>query len=554
MNTHEAELFNSALMESTYLWCYRKLGDTHDAEDLSQEILLEAILSYRKREQAGAPPIAFYPWYWGLAQNRLLLFFRSRKKQAILLGETVGHLRDDEHYYFDLADIDEAIIAEEERKSLTYQLSLLSRIQRECVILYYLQGRSVKELAAILDIPEGTVKTRLFDARKNVKKGMEHPMENRLENENKIKRLSYAPAMIDKCGSYNIPAHWDFLSDRIVEQILAVCAYEGKNAREIAEAIGVAPVYFEDKLDYLLKHKFIKETAPSTYIDDFCVFPQQAWVDFSIDQNHVLIGKMPRVAEIVKSLIPEARKYILNEKDFTDGYLLWFFYVHAVGAMDGTMLGHYKATCAHDVPQNNGKNWRLIMKVQYPDEKVTMKGDYYGVSWSNMHKHFKTSRRGFTVANLYEAEPFDDRDNIITEGNADLFMRIYDDPHLPLTDNEKEQAAHLVSKGFLTSRNGGLYLNVPVLADPAAGKIETLFADALREIACEMVADLVKVADENLLPYVRKELMEEYVNYVMLLAFDCVSELFWYAMNEGHDLEIPKDFSTSAAGVAVYLK
>lgn len=551
MNTHESQLFTSELMESTYLWCYRKLGNTFDAEDLSQEILLSAILSYRKKAQAGTPPVAFYPWYWGLAQNRLMLFFRNRKKQAVLLGETVGSLHDSEPYYFDLADIDEAIIAEEERCALTYQISLLSRIQRECVVMYYLQKKSVKEIAAALDIPEGTVKTRLFDARKNVRKGMEQPMEN---NESKQKRLSYAPAILDKCGCYGIPEHWGFLSDRIVEQIIAVCACEGKTPREIAEAIGVAPVYFEDKLEYLLKHKFIKETAPNTYMDDFCVFPQQAWLDFSVDQNHVLIGKMPRVAEIVKSLLPEARKHILNEKDFSDGYLLWFLYVRAVSAMDETMLKHYKATCSHDVPKSNGKNWRLVVRVQYPDEEVTMKGDYKGVSWSNMHKHYKTSRRSFTVANLYEAEPFDDRDNIITEANADLFMRIYDDPHLPLSDNEKEQAAHLISKGFLVSRDGGLYLNVPVLNDPAVDKIDALFANALREISCEMVADLVKTADENLLPHVRTDLMEEYVNYVMLLTFDCISELFYYAMNEGHDLEIPKDYSTSAAGIAVYLK
>lgn len=553
MNTHENELFTAELMESTYLWCYRKLGNTHDAEDLSQEILLEAILSYRKKTQSGAPPVAFYPWYWGLAQNRLLLFFRSRQKQAVLLGETVGNLRNGEPYYFDFADIDEAIIAEEERRALTYQLSLLSHIQRECVVMYYLQNRSVKEIAQILSIPEGTVKTRLFDARKNVRKGMENNMEN-TNNESKNKRLSYAPAMLDKCGCYNIPDHWGFLSDRIVEQIIAVCACKGKTPREIAEAIGVAPVYFEDKLDYLLKHRFIKETAPNTYIDDFCVFPQQAWLDYCVDQNHVLIEKMPRVAEIVKSLIPEARKYILNEKDFTDGYLLWFLYVRAAWAMDETMLANYKATCPHDVPESNGKDWRLVVRVQYPDEEMIMKGAYRGVSWSNLHNHFKTSRRNFTIANLYDAEPFNDRDHIITEANADLFMRIYGDPHLSLTDHEKEQAAHLISKGFLMSRDSGLYLNIPVLNDPAVDKIEALFANALREISREMVADLVKTADENLLPHVRPDLMEEYVNYVMLLTFDCVSELFWYAFNEGHDLEIPKDYSSSAAGIAIYLK
>ena len=551
MNTRETELFNSELMESTYLWCYRRLSSTHDAEDLSQEILLEAIVSYRKACGKGKPPAAFYPWYWGIAQNRLRLFYRSRKKQAILLGESVGNLSDSEPYYFDLCDIDETLVAEEERARLTFELSLFSRIQRECVVLYYLQNKSVKEISLILGIPEGTVKTRLFDARKNLKKGMEQPMES---NENKIKRLSYAPAMLAKSGSGQIPDHWAILSDRIVEQIIAVCAYEGKTVRQIAEAIGVAPVYFEDKLEYLLKHKFLKETTPNTYIDDFCVFPEQAWLDFRVDQNHILIGKMSRVAEIVKSLVPDARKYILNEKDFTDGYLLWFLYVRAVGAMDGTMLAHYKATCSHDVPENNGKNWRLVVRVQYPDEEVTLKGDYKGVSWSNLHNHFKTSRRGFVLANLYEADPFDDRDHIITESNADLFMRIYDDPHMILTANEQEQAAHLVSKGFLVSRDGGLYLNVPVVNGGDVDKIDAIFTEALRDIACKMVAELVNATDENLLPHVRPDLMEEYVNYIMLLTFDCILELFWYAFNEGHDLEIPEDFSTSAAGIAVYLK
>ena len=86
MNTQESLLFDGELMEATFLWCYRHVSNTHDAEDLSQEILLEAIISYRKACGKGEPPAAFYPWFWGIAKNRLRLFYRSRKKQAVLLG------------------------------------------------------------------------------------------------------------------------------------------------------------------------------------------------------------------------------------------------------------------------------------------------------------------------------------------------------------------------------------------------------------------------------------------------------------------------------------
>lgn len=552
MNTQEAHLFDGELMEATYLWCYRHVNSTHDAEDLSQEILLEAIVSYRKAWGRGEPPAAFYPWFWGIAQNRLRLFYRSRKKQAVLLGETVGNLSDSEPCYFDLFDIDEALVAEEERARLTYELSLLSRIQRECVILYYLQNRSVKEIAACLGIPEGTVKSRLFDARKNLKKGMEEPMEN---NETKNKRLSYAPADLNMCGSNNIPSHWHFLQDTMVKQILVVCAYEGKTVREIAETIGVAPVYFEEKIDYLLKHKFIKETAPSTYIDDFPIVPQQADVDMQVAANAIHLATMPRVTAIIRDLIPEARRLILNEGDLSDGYLLWFLYVRAAWGMGNCMKKRYAEVCPHKVAENNGKPWRLFGRVTYPDEQIICKGEYKGMGWSNMHYHFRTAKHSITVANLYEAQPFSmSRDTLITEGNANLVMRLWEDPRAELTSNEQETAAYLIRAGFLVNRDGGIRLNVPVMTWDDTWKLDELYTAALDGIAAEVVDDLIRVGDTHMLPHVRPDLLEEYVHYIMTLCFSCINELFWYGVNEGHDLEIPADYETSAAGMAIYIR
>ena len=551
MNTQEAQLFDGGLMEATYLWCYRHVGSTHDAEDLSQEILLEAIISYRKACGRGEPPAAFYPWFWGLAQNRLRLFYRSRKKQAVLLGASVGDLSDSGASYFDLCDIDEALVAEEERARLTYELSLLSRIQRECVILYYLRSRSVKEIAACLGIPEGTVKSRLFDARKNLKKGMEEPMEN---NETKNKRLSYAPAELNMCGSNNIPSHWHFLQDTMVKQILVACAYEGKTVREIAEAIGVAPVYFEDKIDYLLKHRFIKETAPATYIDDFPVVPQQADVDMQVAANAIHLATMPRVTAIIRDLLPEARRLILNEAELSDGYLLWFLYVRAAWGMGNCMKKRYAEVCPHKVAESNGKPWRLFARVTYPDDQIICKGEYKGMTWSNMHYHFRTAKHSITVANLYEAQPFPmSRDTLITEGNANLVMRLWEDPRAELTPNEQETAAHLIQAGFLVNRDGGIRLNVPVMTWDDTWKLDELYAAALDGIAAEVVDDLIRVGDTHMLPHVRPDLLEEYVHYIMTLCFSCINELFWYGVNEGHDLEIPADYETSAAGMAIYI-
>ncbi len=380
-------------------------------------------------------------------------------------------------------------------------------------------------------------------------------MENNT-NEIQNKRLAYAPAELNMCGSYDIPSHWHFLQDTMVKQILVVCAKEGKTIREISEAIGVAPVYFEEKIDYLKAHKFLKETAPGVYIVDFPIVPQQADVDMQVAANAVHLTTMPRVAAIIKELLPEARKLILNERDFSDGYLLWFLYVRAAWGLNDRMMELYRDVCPHKVAENNGKNWRLYGRVIYPDEQIVQKGEYKGMCWSNMHYHFRTAKHSVTVANLYEADPFPmSRDTLITEGNADLVMRLWEDPHAELTPNEQETAAHLVKQGFLAiCEDGGIRLNVPVLKWDDPPMLDKMFSEALGEIAAEKVHALIEVGDTHLLPHIRPDLMEEYVHYVMLLCFDCICELFWYGLQEGKDLEIPADYETSAAGMAIYIR
>ena len=51
-----------------------------------------------------------------------------------------------------------------------YCLEQLKQKERIVVILYYYKGFSVKEIAGILQIPEGTVKSRLSKARENLRK------------------------------------------------------------------------------------------------------------------------------------------------------------------------------------------------------------------------------------------------------------------------------------------------------------------------------------------------------------------------------------------------
>lgn len=542
---NEELLFDTELVENTYLWCYKRLNNSHDSEDLSQEIILEAITSYRRMRKEGREPVSFHSWYWGIASNRLSLYYRARKNRAVLVAEFVG-LSDT---YDDLWDIDEELVGREERERLTYELSMLSAAHRESVIMYYLQNKSVKEISEALSLPEGTVKRRLFDARQSIRKGMEN-MSN-----TKTNRLSYAPAELSLFGSYGIPAYWNKLNDLLTTQILVSCAKEGKAVREISEDIGVAPVYFEDRINYLLENRFIKETSKGRYIDDFIIYPEQAWADYSGDKNRITAETMPKIHERIAEKLPEIRKLIANEKDFSDVYLLWIIYVYAAEALRNDMNSIYRRKCLYNVPKNNGKDYRLTGIVRYADETINYSEDYKSVSWSNLHNSYITSKYRICVANLFQHEPFGERDRLVNESNADLLMRIWDNSETELSENEKEKVSHLINKGIVTNKEGRLYLNIPVIkCRGGAETVVSLLEPCLEDIAEQCADAIVRVTDKYLLPYVREDLLEEYVNFTVPCAFYCVGELLWYGMYGGKTLAIPEDYEASAAGMALYIR
>ena len=67
----------------------------------------------------------------------------------------------------------ERLAEEQERwRVLQQAIDALPRGQRTVIILHYLEGLSLKEVAYILGIPEGTVKSRLHYARENLRKAL----------------------------------------------------------------------------------------------------------------------------------------------------------------------------------------------------------------------------------------------------------------------------------------------------------------------------------------------------------------------------------------------
>lgn len=223
------ELITAELIENTYLFCLKRVSDTEAAKDLSQDILCAALNAADKAHGIRD----FYAWYWRMARNKYADYIRRKKDPALPLESAAGAVSD--HF-----DPTETLITSEELSALNYSLSRLAAVQREMVIRFYLKEQTVERIAHELDIPAGTVKYRLSEARKNIKE--------RLDNMNTYGKSSYAPAEVVFLCGYSADKAARVMQNNIARQAIVMCRREPMGVNDIADEIGVAPVYLEPVL------------------------------------------------------------------------------------------------------------------------------------------------------------------------------------------------------------------------------------------------------------------------------------------------------------------
>lgn len=142
---------------------YRMVGDAHLAEDLTQETFVRLV----RDANAYRYPRPFWPWLYTIARHLALSYHASAYYRHVELRaevpETVA------------PDPDPADWLEhwEELHGLQTALLHLSFEQREVLSLRFGQEMSVKEIAALLRIPAGTVKSRTFTALRLLRRYLE---------------------------------------------------------------------------------------------------------------------------------------------------------------------------------------------------------------------------------------------------------------------------------------------------------------------------------------------------------------------------------------------
>ena len=147
-----------------YNICYRFAGSGDDAQDLTQEVFIKM---YRTLNSYDVDRGAFMTWVTTVTRNLLVDHFRKTKQERLTdsLDTTPPGHEDAMPLSEQIPDRgpspDSRVQSREAKETVHQALQKLSPELREAVILRDLQDMDYREIATVLKVPEGTVKSRI---------------------------------------------------------------------------------------------------------------------------------------------------------------------------------------------------------------------------------------------------------------------------------------------------------------------------------------------------------------------------------------------------------
>ena len=141
-----------------YTAAVRICGNETDAEDLVFRTFDHAV---RKIDQYDMRA-AFFSWLYAIMFNFWRMDMRRKGANALVFGGEIPETEDPR------PDPAEELAAQSDRESVRAAIAELPAPQRAVVVLRYYEDMSMEQMASILDIPIGTVKHRLFMAKREL--------------------------------------------------------------------------------------------------------------------------------------------------------------------------------------------------------------------------------------------------------------------------------------------------------------------------------------------------------------------------------------------------
>ncbi len=296
--------FAESYMEKLFYFCLKKTGNHTEAEDLTQDIALQIITALIK----GTMPTSFSAWVWQIARNRYSVWTKEKhNRNESVTGSDIGD--------YEIEDESENILDEmihtEQMALLRRELAFIKSDYRNIVVAYYIENKSVRDIASSLSISISAVQQRLHRARIILKEGMNMARE--------FGKLSYNPEDISFINNGIFGANhepWNYITRSLCKNILLAAYRNPATAAELSMEIGVALPYMEEELASLVDATLMKKNGNKYETNFFIV---------SADAQEKIYAHLRSIAPELTKAVIDTMEYNIewsskNAPDWHEGY------------------------------------------------------------------------------------------------------------------------------------------------------------------------------------------------------------------------------------------
>jgi len=365
--------FAEHYMEKLFYFCLKKTGSHIEAEDLTQDIALQIITALNK----GTIPTGFSAWVWQIARNRYSVWAKEKHdRNESVTGSDIGD--------YEMEDESENILDElihtEQMALLRRELAFIKSDYRNIVVAYYIEDKSVRDIAASLSISVSAVQQRLHRARIILKEGMNMARE--------FGKLSYNPENISFINNGLHGANgepWNYISRSLCKNILLAAYRMPSTAEELAMEVGVALPYMEEELSALVDATLMKKSG-NKYETNFFIVSADAQEKINVHLRAIT----PELTQAVISAMEyEVRWKNENCPEWHEGYqpfedMKWALLMYQTDVINFDTLDAFNATrkelpkanlgkWGHTIRPNGGE-WDLLGLESYQGEKPAFVG------------------------------------------------------------------------------------------------------------------------------------------------------------------------------------
>ena len=498
------------ILDKLYGFAYKRCNDSHKAEDLCSEIIVKVLLSARRNAQIEH----IHAYVWAIAHKVYADLCEKRR----IDGERLTTDEFSENAMnVQTNPIDEFLESEEDKRrlqSVLRNIAFLSKIYRDVMVMYYIDGLKTAEIAKKLSISETVVKQRLFSARNQIKE----------EADTMQAGATLKPIDIAFIGTGN-PVGNDprGKAERVLSKNLVyLCRNQAFTAKEISEKLNVPLPYVEDEIEIQLRgengnYGLLRQVGKDKYIANILILDIPELEVATKTYTKYLKEFCNGLNEMLDADSEKIMNFPFLSKQSDLRFVLWTLISKAVWKLDGAVCDLLKQKYFADIELIKRDFSTLGFAIK-DGEKLDVR--FYGCDGFKdvIQEYDVYGYSSIFVSNVYGErldKHFSCGHHVLTDSLLLITVRAIGGLSVnTLTENEKETAAKAIECGYLRKDGNMLYPKIVVFSEEKERDFYGLlsgFDKTINVLAEKIAAELSGLIKR----YVPKHLINEYTMFSM---------------------------------------